>query len=259
MEMRNFLFNFEELKYRRIMNSVRVLLLVLISLLSVETAEAQKLKDLLNKAKKEVLGEDDVGLGLKQALEFGVEEAVNKLSAENGYLLSPYKILVPKEAQQVISKLKIVPGFENVERDLIQKMNEAAEIAAKEATPIFVSAITSMTFDDAMNILMGEKDAATRYLERTTRDQLYVKFMPVIQVALDQVNAREYWKTAVDAYNRIPLVRKVNPELDDHVNNKALDGLFGEIEVKEEKIRGNASERKTELLRKVFAQQDARD
>ena len=167
------------------MRFIQILLILCLTLVATDSVEAQKLKDLLNKAKKEVLGEDDVGLGLKQALEFGVEQAVDRLSARDGYLLSPYKILVPEEAQQVVSKLKLVPGFENVERDLIAKMNEAAEIAAKEATPIFVSAITSMTFDDAMNILMGEKDAATRYLERTTRGQLYDKFMPVIQAALD--------------------------------------------------------------------------
>ena len=235
----------------------RLLIITLISVLVLQSAEAQKFKDFLKKAKKEVLGDEgDVGLGLKQALEFGVEEAVNKLSGEDGYFLSPYKVLVPEEAQQVVKKLKIVPGFQNVERDLIKKMNEAAEIAAKEATPIFVSAITSMTFDDAMNILMGEKDAATRYLDNTTRPQLYDTFMPIIQSALDQVNAREYWKTCVDAYNQIPFVRKVNPALDDHVNNKALDGLFSEIEVKEGKIRGDSSERKTDLLKKVFAKQD---
>ncbi len=70
------------------------------------------------------------------------------------------------------------------------------------------------------------------------------------------MNARTYWKSVVNAYNNIPFVRKVNPALDDHVNQKALDGLFALIEVKEAKIRGDQSERKTDLLRKVFAKQD---
>jgi hypothetical protein len=235
----------------------RVILIALLGILTCYHADAQ-IGDFLKKAKKEVLGEEssDVGLGLKQALEFGVDAAVQKLSAENGYLVSPYKILVPDEAQKVVEKLKYVPGFENVERDLVEKMNRAAESAAKKATPIFISAIKQMTFRDAMNILMGERDAATRYLEGTTRDQLYAEFMPVIQAALDEVNAREYWRSATEAYNKIPFTNKVNTELDDHVNNKALDGLFGEIEVKEGKIRGDKSERKTDLLREVFAKQD---
>jgi hypothetical protein len=214
-------------------------------------------KDLLNKAKATISGDDsEVGSGLKQALEFGVDEAVQKLSADKGYLESPYKILVPEEAKYIISKVKMVPGFQDVEKQLIEKMNKAAELAAKKATPIFVDAITSLTIKDAMNILLGEKDAATRYLERETRTNLYTAFLPVIQSALDEVNARAYWKTVITAYNNIPFVKKANPALDDHVNQKALDGLFSLIQVKEAKIRGDQSQRTTDLLKKVFAKQD---
>lgn len=240
---------------------IRIMLCLFIALTFSISADAQ-LKDLMKKADKaaqKVLGEDsglDVGGGLKQALEFGVKEAVNQLSADKGYLESPYKILLPEEAVTVVNKLKMVPGFQDVEANLISKMNQAAEIAAQKATPIFVNAITSMTFDDAMNILMGEDNAATQYLTRTTRTQLYNAFLPVIQSALDEVNARTYWKSAVDAYNQIPLVRKVNPQLDDHVNNKGLDGLFSLVAVKESKIRNDVSERKTDLLKQVFAKQD---
>ena len=229
----------------------------IICVFSVTDSNAQ-FKDILNKAKQTVMPSEDgeIGLGLKQALEFGVNEAVEKLSAEKGYLESPYKILIPEEARQIVSKVKMVPGFQDVEQQLIDKMNKAAELAAKKATPIFVEAITDMTFKDAMNILLGEQDAATRYLETETRTQLYTAFLPVIQSALDEVNARTYWKSVISAYNNIPFVKKVNPELDDHVNQKALDGLFRLIEVKEARIRGDQSERKTDLLKKVFAKQD---
>jgi hypothetical protein len=230
-------------------------LLFLVSFLGASNAQLGKI---LKDVKKVITNEEDgeVGLGLKEALKFGVEEAVQKLSTENGYLESPYKILLPEEAIVVVNKLKKVPGFQDVEKNLVEKMNQAAEIAAKKATPIFVNAITSLTIKDAMNILLGEKDAATRYLDSNTRQPLYNEFLPVIQSALDEVNARTYWTTAVDAYNKIPFTKKVNPELDDHVNNKALDGLFSLIQVKEEKIRTNQSERKTDLLKNVFARQD---
>ncbi len=227
------------------------------------TASAHtQINDLLKKADKatqKVLGNDgnlDVGNGLKEALKLGVGEAVDQLSAEKGYFDSPYKILLPPEAVTVVDKLKTVPGFQDVEKNLVAKMNEAAELAAKKATPIFVNAITSLTFNDAMNILMGKDDEATQYLTRTTRPQLYAEFLPVIQSALDAVNARTYWKSAVDVYNTLPFVKKVNPLLDDHVNNKALDGLFSLIAVKEGKIRHDVNERKTDLLRNVFAKQD---
>lgn len=230
---------------------------------SVSCAQAQ-FKDALNKAKEKVteaagggsLTQDEIGRGLKEALDNGVGEAVSFLSKKGGYHDSMYKILLPEEAQKVVGKLKKVPGFENVEANLVAKMNEAAEDAAQRAKPIFVNAIRQMTFKDAMNILMGEQDAATTYLRGATYKQLYVEFLPVIQASLDKVNAREYWRTAVNAYNKIPLVEKTNPELDNHVNTRALEGLFSLVAKKEAAIRGDASLRQSDLLRKVFAKQD---
>ncbi|WP_235297677.1 DUF4197 domain-containing protein [Portibacter marinus] len=235
---------------------------LLLAILTFTISNAQiNLGGLIDKGKKVLEGEnplskDEIAAGLKQALDKGIDEAVTRLSAEDGYLASTYKIEVPEEAQKVISKLKLVPGFENVEQELILRMNRAAEVAAKKATPIFVDAVRSISFDDAMNILKGEDDAATDYLSAKSRKKLYDEFMPVIVSALDEVNARSYWKSATDAYNKLPFVKKVNPELDDHVNTKALDGLFGLIAVKEKGIRNNIDQRSTDLLRKVFAQQD---
>ena len=238
------------------MKSYKYLLLLLAIVTATSTANAQ-FGDILNKAKKVVKGEnplskDEVAKGLKQALNQGIGQAVDKLSAEDGYLKSKYMVEIPSEAKSVISKVKRIPGFENVERDLIVKMNKAAESAAKKATPIFIDAVTSITFEDAMNILGGKDDAATMYLKDKSYKTLYDAFMPVIQSALDEVNAREYWRSVVAAYNKIPFVKDVNPELDDHVNSKALVGLFSLIAKKEEGIRGNVDQRNTDLLRKVF-------
>jgi Protein of unknown function (DUF4197) len=230
-------------------------------------ASAQNLKGALKKAENTVkeatggsggLGQDEIGNGLKEALNVGVDKAVKNLSAQNGYLESPYKILLPEEAQKVVDKVKSIPGFQDADKKLTEKLNQAAELAAKEAAPIFVNAIKQMTIRDAMDILMGEKNAATTYLDKTTRPSLSDKFMPVIQRSLDEVNAREYWKSIVTAYNKMPLVKKVNPELDEHVNNKALDGMFSLIAVKELDIRENQSSRTSDLLKKVFGKQDAK-
>ncbi len=202
------------------------------------------------------LSQEEVGNGLKQALDIGVAEAIDFLSAEDGYYKTAYKILVPEDAQKVTSKLKAIPGWSNVEKTLEEKMNRAAEIAVEKAKPIFVKAIKEMTFQDAMNILMGEQNAATSYLHKTTYQSLFNEFMPVIQSSLDEVNAREYWRGAVNAYNKIPFVSKANPELDQHVTQMALVGLFDLVEKKEASIRTDVSQRKTDLLKKVFAKQD---
>ena len=236
---------------------MKILTTITLLLFFTFSADAQFGK-LLDKAKS-VLGEEsglDVAGGLKEALENGVNDAVATLAVDNGYFDSPYKVLIPEDAQKVVSTVSKLPGLQNVEKDLILRMNKAAELAASKAGPIFLDAITQMTFEDATNILMGEQDAATRYLERTSRGSLYNEFMPVIQAALDEVDARSLWKTAVDAYNKIPFQKKLNPDLDDHVNSKALDGLFSLVETKEEGIRSDVGLRTSPLLKEVFAQQD---
>lgn len=213
----------------------------------------------VDKIKNDVLKEDkglDIGGALKEALEEGTRVSVETLSAKNGYYKSPFKILIPKEAQKVVSAVSRIPGFKNVEKDLLEKMNQAAELAAKEATPIFVAAIKGITFKDATEILMGAENAATEYLDNSSRDKLYKTFLPIIQTALDKVSARKYWADIVSQYNKIPFTKKVNPKLDDHVNTKALDGLFGLIQVKEKEIRDDVGQRTSPLIQRVFAKQD---
>ncbi len=202
------------------------------------------------------LTEADVAAGLKEALTIGSGKGADQLSQLDGYYKSPYKILLPAEARQITERLKVVPGFSDVEEVILERINRGAEDAAAKAKPIFVNAIRQMTITDAMNILMGNNDAATRYLERSTFDALYREFNPVIVESLDKFNARKYWADAVNAYNRIPLVNKANPSLDDYVTREALKGLFAIVEKEEQNIRSNLSARTSDLLKRVFAKQD---
>jgi hypothetical protein len=215
--------------------------------------------DVLQQIATETLNEPtstEVGQGLKDALGKGVSSGVTTLSARDGYFKSAYKILLPAEARTVTDKLKVVPGFTNLENELLEKINRGAEDAAKEAGPIFMSAIRAMTFKDAVNILMGADNAATTYLHKTTYQQLYTSFNPKIVGSLDKIGANNLWKKAADAYNKIPLVSKVNSNLGDYVTTEALKGLFSKVEEEEKNIRRNPIARTSALLKKVFAKQD---
>ncbi|RMF03427.1 MAG: DUF4197 domain-containing protein [Bacteroidetes bacterium] len=203
------------------------------------------------------LTSEEIAQGLKQALEIGISKGAEQLAQRNGYYDSPYKILLPPEARKVTDRLQGVPGFSQLEENIIEKINRGAEDAAARAKPIFVNAIKAMTFRDAVGILQGEKNAATTYLRRVTYQQLYEEFNPVIVRSLDKFNARTYWADAVNTYNAIPLVRdKADPDLDDYVTRQALEGLFAQVELEEQNIRENISARTTDLLRRVFAAQD---
>lgn len=212
--------------------------------------------DTLQQLAGSTLTTEEIAMGLKQALEIGIGEGSDALSRIDGYFKSEYKILLPPEARKVTDKLKIVPGFSQVEEIILEKINRGAEDAASRAKPIFVSAIRGMSFNDALGILMGEQNAATQYLHYATHNQLYNEFHPVIVNSLNKFNAIEYWADAVNTYNKIPLVEKLNPNLDQYVTEQALKGLFSMVEKKEVKIRSDVSARTTELLRKVFAKQD---
>jgi hypothetical protein len=179
------------------------------------------------------------------------------LSAVDGYYKSSYKIFLPEEANIVVDRLKIIPGFSNLEDEAIKRINRAAEDAATKAGPIFLNAITSITFDDVLSILKGEKDAATNYLYQGTYSSLYNEFKPIIINSLNTYNALEYWEQAITKYNSVPFITKVNPDLADHVAKQALVGLFDLIEKKELGIRTDISQRTSDLLKRVFSKQDA--
>jgi hypothetical protein len=95
----------------------------------------------------------------------------------------------------------------------------------KEATPIFVDAVTKMSFADARGILMGNESSATNYLQNSTSTALYGKFNPV-KNSFTKVGADKVWTNIITKYNSIPLVRKVNPDLTDYVTNQALNGVL---------------------------------
>ena len=227
------------------------LFLLPLFLISCDPADLQKAMDTLS-----TVSNTDIANGLKQALNFGVDESVDFLSKENGYYSSVYKILLPEEARKVTDKLKSIPGFGDIEEVLVKKLNQGAEDAASKAGPIFLQAIKTMSFDDAMNILMGPENAATTYLNNRTYNNLYGEFNPVIGNSLNKFNVQEYWAKAVNTYNKIPFIEKVNPDLGDYVTTEALKGLFSLVAKKEVGIRSDVSQRTTDLLKKVFAKQD---
>lgn len=234
----------------------RLTLVALVGALAVGCTTQQIQSALDTITESGALSQEEAGRGLKQALEFGITEGARRLSQENGYYQSPYKILLPEEARKVADRLQNVPGFRQVEEVILEKINRGAEDAAAKAKPIFVNAIKSMSFRDAMDILLGDQDAATSYLHRATYQELYQAFNPVIVNSLDKFNARDYWADAVGAYNKIPFVEEADPDLDDYVTKEALEGLFAMVEKKEAEIRTNVNARTTDLLRRVFARQD---
>ena len=97
----------------------------------------------------------EIASGLRQALDFGIDKQVTKLTREDGFFKNELvRITLPPELQKVDKTLRDV-GLGNLADEGLKVLNRAAEDAVKEATPIFVNAVQQITFTDARNILLG--------------------------------------------------------------------------------------------------------
>ena len=199
---------------------------------------------------------DQIGGGLKEALNKGITNQVGKLALKDGFFKNDLvKILLPDELKKVDNTLRKI-GLSKLADEGLKVLNRAAEDAVSEATPIFIDAIKGLTFADAKNILLGDKNAATSYLKDKTSAALYEKFSPIINNSFKKVGADKVWSNLITKYNNLPLTNNVNTDLTDYVTGEALKGVYSMVEVEENEIRTKVSSRTTNLLKKVFALQD---
>ena len=214
-----------------------------------KTSTAAKITTLTPAASPSML---DIGAGLKEALNNGITKQVSKLAIADGfYNNDAVKILMPEELSLVEATLRKF-GAGNLTDNAIKSLNKAAEDAVKEATPIFVTAIKNMNITDAQKILLGDENAATLYLQNATSKDLYAKLNPVVQQSIGKVGADVAWSSLINKYNSIPLVSKVNPDINDYVTTKTLEGVFKMITLEEKNIRTDLKSRTSPLLQDVF-------
>lgn len=202
------------------------------------------------------LSNTDAVQGLKEALKQGTNKSTSSASAVDGFYKNPaIMIPFPPEAQKVKDNA-IKLGMQGQVTKFEETLNRAAEEASKSAAPIFINAITSMTIGDGLAILRGADTAAMHYLRTKCTDSLKVKFRPIVANATKKVELTKYWKPLADAYNNLPFVTPVNPDLDGYVCDRAINGLFKLIGDEEKNIRTNPLARGTEILKKVFGSKE---
>ena len=255
---------------------------IIIALCSISLmgAHAQGLGDLYNKAKDEVKKDekkveeavktavptketgpavpstDEIIAGLKEALSTGTNKTVSTVSKADGYLKNP-RLFVPFPPEAIDMRTKLVKlGLEKKVEEFETSLNRAAEKAAESAAKVFLDAIKAMTVTDGMAILKGADTAATHYLKQTTTSVLYGQYKPIVKNAIATVKVTQYWDPLVKKYNKIPGVKKQNPDLEDYVTKRAMAGLFLLVADEEAKIRKDPLARATDILKKIFGYAD---
>ncbi|MDH3265602.1 MAG: DUF4197 domain-containing protein [Gammaproteobacteria bacterium] len=221
---------------------------------SVAAGWLDKLKDMVSgdDEKQQALSADQIGGGLKEALRVGTERVVSSLGTVDGFNLDPeIHIPLPEQLGQVQKVLGKV-GMDSMLTDLETRLNRAAEVATPKAKQLFIAAINDMTLDDVMAIYNGPEDSATQYFKSRMAGPLAVEMKPVVDDSLADVGAAKSYDAAMQRYNSVPFVPKVDADLSSYVVDKGMDGIFHYLAKEEAAIRQDPAKRTTDLLKLVF-------
>lgn len=198
------------------------------------------------------LDTETIAAGLREALEQGTGRAVQTLGRDNGFWSHPQlRIPMPEKLQKAEKALRKL-GQGKLADEFVQSLNRAAEQATPAARDIFVGAIRKMSIRDALDILKGPPDAATKFFRQHTDAALAGAFRPIVARSTEAVGVTARYKKMIKRVQPLGLVDARELDLDDYVTRRALDGLFQLVAEEEARIRKDPVARTTELLRKVF-------
>lgn len=194
----------------------------------------------------------EMAAGLTEALVVGTERVVEQLGRPGGFLENPKaRIPLPGPLEQAQGALRLA-GMSGMVDDLEVRMNRAAEEATPVAKDLIIEAIRGLTFEDAIGIVRGPSDAATRYLERETSAPLGQKMRPIVDRALAHAGATEVFESIAGQLSGIPFAGSLEVDLTGHVVSHAEDAIFAYLAEEEAAIRSDPAARTTSLLRSVF-------
>jgi hypothetical protein len=203
-------------------------------------------------AQLERITSKEAAAGLKAALEKGSQAAVAALGRPDGFLANPkVRIPLPESLTRAESLMRRV-GMGRYADELVVAMNRAAEAAVPEARQLFIDSIRKMTIQDAKGILAGGDTAAAEFFQRTTKDRLHARFLPIVRRATDNVGVARKYNEYAEKGARLGLVKKEQSDLDEYVTQKALDALYLTVAEEEQKIRRDPVAAGASIIKKVF-------
>jgi hypothetical protein len=208
---------------------------------------------------------EELATALREALAVSAERALTALGQQGGFANSEnYQIPLPASVEKLRKPLELVN--QDYRLDAFKAtMNSAAEAGVAAAPAIVKDAINNLTMEDLNELWKGEDDAITRFLEKKSRTSLSEKMLPLISQATDASGATRSYKEMQSAipttgggfFSKVQSFTGLSAsdfDLDQYVNDQALDGLFAAMASEEKAIRENPVARSTELLKKLFSE-----
>lgn len=198
------------------------------------------------------LTQSDASGGLKDALSQGAKVAVQQLGKPGGFSNNPeVRIELPGNLGKAAKTMKMMGMGAQVDQ-LEASMNKAAEAAVPQAQALLLDSVKKMTVQDAKSILSGPQDSATQYLNKTSREQIRTKFLPIVKQATDQVGLAKQYNSFAGQAASFGVIDAKSANIENYVTEQALDGLFSMIAEQEANIRQNPAGAATSLAKKVF-------
>jgi Protein of unknown function (DUF4197) len=198
------------------------------------------------------LSATDASAGLKLALEKGAEAAIQMLGVENGFMGNDrVKIGLPSGLDKGAKLLKTM-GLGKQLDELTLQMNRAAEAAVPLSKKLLTQSIQTMSVQDAKGILQGGDNSVTQFFVEKTRTPLTSEFMPTVKETLGKLGVVDQFNALAGKLSGMGLLAKDKANLESHVTEKTLSGLYFMIGEQEKKIRQNPAEAGSALLSKVF-------
>jgi len=194
----------------------------------------------------------DATAALRTALDRCADIAVQQLGASNGFLSNDkVHIGLPPLLEKASPVLRAMGRGRQLD-ELTTAMNHAAEQAVSQAKPLLVTAIKDMSVDDATKILKGGDNSVTDYFSAKTRTPLSASFKPVMDKAFDKQPIAKLYTDVARKAAKLRLPVDAGDTLQDHVTQRALDGLYFVIGEEERRIRRDPVGTGSALLKKVF-------
>lgn len=198
------------------------------------------------------LSQNQASDGLKAMLEQSARSAVQQLGQPGGFNDNPkVRIELPgnlgtaARAMKMFGQGKQVTALEN-------SINSAAEQAIPEAQVLLLDAVKSMTISDAKGILNGPENSATAYLDRSSREQLRSRFLPLIKQVTQSSGLAQQYNSFAGQAAHFGVIDAKDASIESYVTEQALNGLFTIIAEQEASIRQNPAQAATDIAKKVF-------
>ncbi len=198
------------------------------------------------------LTQGDASRGIKDALGLAAMNATDRLAQPDGFWANP-RVRIPLpgllgQSQRTLSGFGMSAPLDQLQESL----NHAAERTMPEAGRLFSNAVRTVTIADAIDIVRGGDDSATRYLRGRTETRLTSLLRPPMTEALTQSGAFTLLRSGLREVGLASMTRDLRGEVINFSTAKALEGCFYFIAEEERAIRRDPWRRTTDILRRVF-------